>query len=210
MIEIYPAILGYSVEAVKKQCERMSFAPMLHLDVVTPPLAGPPTPYKATDFLDWEKTDLSLHLMTDDVMTAISEWQILPQVKRYMVHFESGISTETLADLAEHFNIFLAINAETPLASCCEHVKLCQGIQLMGVKLGRAGQSRIPNALERVKQAKELWPEKTIAFDGGLKGHKEDLIAFKEAGVSIFCMGAAFIESDDPAQLYQDMMSWLS
>ena len=210
MIEIYPAILGYSVEAVKKQCERMSFAPMLHLDVVAPPLAGPPTPYKATDFLDWKKTDLAMHLMTADVMMAISEWQILPQVKKFMIHFESGLSLEAVADLAEHFNIYLAINAETPLASCVEYVKLCSGLQLMGVKLGRAGQTRILNAVERVAQARALWPETIIAFDGGLKGNREDLLAFKNAGVTEFALGGAFIESDDPAQLYQDMMSWLS
>ncbi len=210
MIEILPAILGYSIEAVKNQCERMSFAPMLHLDVVVPPLATPPTPYRATDFLDWEKTDLALHLMTKEPVAAIAEWQILPQVKRFYVHFESGIKTETLAELTEHYNIYLSVNAETPLTEASEHIKLCQGLQLMGVKLGRAGQNRVPGAVERVKQARALWPEIIIGFDGGLKANKDELVAFKMAGVTSFSMGAAFIESDEPAQLYQEMKSWLN
>ncbi len=102
----------------------------------------------------------------------------------------------------------VALNPATPVSSLQNIIQDLDMVLIMSVNPGFGGQSFIPNALEKITEAKRLAEEKNphvlIEVDGGVKpgGIFETVV---RAGADILVMGSAFYGTGDYAGLIRSL-----
>jgi ribulose-phosphate 3-epimerase len=144
------------------------------------------------------KLRLEAHLMVDQPEGIIDDW--LSYVDRVIIHLEATGDLEVLlkkyADQAQ--SLGLAINFDTPLSAVAPFQDQIRVLQLMSIRdLGAYGATFVPETIERVKEAKKLFPNLKIAVDGGIKlAEAEALFA---AGADHLIIGSAIWADPDPA-----------
>ncbi|OGT98643.1 MAG: ribulose-phosphate 3-epimerase [Gammaproteobacteria bacterium RIFOXYB2_FULL_38_6] len=106
----------------------------------------------------------------------------------------------------------IAFNPETPFALEVELVQKLALILIMSVHPGFAGQKFIPEALEKIKQARAcVTKNKTktfVAVDGGIKLSNIDQVA--KAGADFIVLGSGIFEAEDYAERIQALREKLS
>lgn len=96
----------------------------------------------------------------------------------------------------------VAVNPDVPVESVFPVFPLCDTVLLMSVYPGYGGQKFIPEALEKIKKAREYAvrinrPDMDIEVDGGVTG--ENAKAIKEAGANVLVAGSAVFKAADAA-----------
>jgi ribulose-phosphate 3-epimerase len=95
----------------------------------------------------------------------------------------------------------LAFNPETSVervaaAAECADVVLC-----MSIHPGLSGQSFMPEAYERIRRLRRLWPAGLIQVDGGV--HDANIAEVRRAGADLLVAGSAIFWGGDPAAAYR-------
>lgn len=143
------------------------------------------------------------HLMVVNPVAAAKEY-LAAGIDSVIVHYERLSSLFDLDQFARR-PVGLAINPETPISSI---VGIAGGVSLllvMGVKAGFAGQTFLPETLNRIRQLRQAVPTVTIAVDGGVS---DELIA------NVFAAGAdkvvfncqRIVDSPNPAQYWTEIV----
>ena len=155
--------------------------------------------------LDWikalrEHTDISCgyHLMT------INPDNIFPLLNMragdiVSIHYESTPQILRTLENAKKYGVkvFLAINPGTPVGSLEELVYFIDGINLLMVNTGFAGQSMVPFGIRKARKLQEFLQERGIELDIEVDGNItfDHAAQLKACGANIFVAGTSSLFS---------------
>ena len=141
------------------------------------------------------------HLMVEDV----SLW--LPCFKKFgsnriIYHFEINKDhKEIISQIRGYgFNVGLAVNPSTTLEEFKDLVNLVDMVLFMSVMPGFYGSAFVLEVLTKIKEFKQLFPQKKIGIDGGIK--LDNVKAVANLGIDYICVGSALLKSNNLKESY--------
>jgi ribulose-phosphate 3-epimerase len=201
VIKIIPAILPHSYKGIEIPVERiLGAATTVQIDIVDGHFAPSRT------WLFNHKDEETISAIFDQEV-GMPYWQELNYELDLMVkitfHLE-GLDPEiTLAYFQEMPEIIraaisfgMAINIDTDPAGIAPYIPFIESIQCMGIKnVGYQGQQFDEEVYEQIKKVKALYPDKSIAVDGGVS--LENAAQLVEAGATELIIGSALFQNND-------------
>tara|TARA_B100000700_G_scaffold133191_1_gene148697 strand:- start:267 stop:758 length:492 start_codon:yes stop_codon:yes gene_type:complete len=147
---------------------------------------------------------LDVHLMVTDPSNFIDDFA-KAGAEIISVHVEANDPEKALNLIKEKgIKAGIALNPSTPEDSIEPFVEQADMILVMSVEPGYCGQSFHENAIDRVKNYKEKYPEKIIEVDGGVGPENAKLL--REAGADILVAGSAIFGSENPIDTINTMI----
>ena len=147
------------------------------------------------------KIPLDLHLMIKDPEYKFSWIGILP-TDIVSIHYESTFQVQRALDYLQPFGCkrFLAINPATPVSALEEVLDYIDGINLLMVNPGFAGQKIVPSTLRKAKKVADLLKREgrediIIEVDGNITPENGKIL--REIGASMFVAGTSAIFKGD-------------
>lgn len=138
---------------------------------------------------------LDLHLMIKDPEYKL-QWIGIKETDIVSIHYESSFQVQRVLDWLVPFGCkrFLAINPATPVNVLEEVLDYIDGINLLMVNPGFAGQKIVPSTLKKAKKVMELLRHEkrediTIEVDGNIT--LENAKILRDIGASIFVAGTS-------------------
>lgn len=147
------------------------------------------------------KIPLDLHLMIKDPEYKFSWIGILP-TDIVCIHYESTFQVQRALDYLQPFGCkrFLAINPATPVSALEEVLDYIDGINLLMVNPGFAGQKIVSSTLRKAKKVVDLLKREgrediIIEVDGNITPENGKIL--REIGASMFVAGTSAIFKGD-------------
>jgi len=144
---------------------------------------------------------LDLHLMVKDPEYKF-QWIGIKHTDTVSIHYESTFQVQRALDYLEPFGCrrFLAINPATPVSSLEEVLDYIDGINLLMVNPGFAGQKIVPSTLRKAEKVIELLKREgrediIIEVDGNIT--PDNAKKLRNIGASIFVCGTSAIFKGD-------------
>lgn len=144
---------------------------------------------------------LDLHLMIKDPEYKL-QWIGIKETDTVSVHYESSFQVQRVLDWLQPFGCkrFLAINPATPVSSLEEVLDYIDGVNLLMVNPGFAGQKIVPSTMKKaekvIKLLKDAGREDIIVeVDGNIT--PENAKKLRAIGASIFVCGTSAIFKGD-------------
>ncbi len=138
---------------------------------------------------------LDIHLMIKDPEYKLN-WLGLDSTDIVSIHYESTFQVQRALDYLEPYGCkrFLAINPATPVYVMEEVLDYIDGINLLMVNPGFAGQKMVPSTINKAKKVVELLREKgredlIIEVDGNIT--RENGRILRDLGASMFVAGTS-------------------
>lgn len=112
------------------------------------------------------------------------------------IHAEATKHIDRVVELIKSYGVkaCVALNPATSISAIENVAHKLDMILVMSVNPGFGGQKFIPQALEKIKKLRELYPDIDIQVDGGIKVDTGKLV--KEAGANILVAGSYVFEGD--------------
>ena len=204
MVEIAPSMLGADFGDMRRAAELVApESGYLHMDVMDGHFV--PNLTMGSDLVKALKgiAPLDVHLMITDPCDFIDDF-CEAGADIISVHIEANKPKEALQLIkSKNIKAGIALNPSTPKEAIEEVVSEADMILVMSVEPGYCGQSFHENAIDRVKEYREKYPDKLIEVDGGVStSNSEKLI---QAGADILVAGSAVFNSEDPIQTIKQM-----
>lgn len=146
---------------------------------------------------DLTSIPLDIHLMIKNPEYKL-QWIGIKESDIASIHYESTYQVQRALDWLIPFGCkrFLAINPATPLYNLDEVLDYIDGINLLMVNPGFAGQKIIPSTIEKARKLQKFLEEKKkgdliVEVDGNIT--PEHGKTLKKAGASIFVAGTSSI-----------------
>lgn len=140
---------------------------------------------------------LDLHLMIKDPEYKL-QWIGIEPTDIVSIHYESSFQVQRVLDWLVPYGCkrFLAINPATPINSLEEVLDYIDGINLLMVNPGFAGQKIVPSTMKKAQKVADLLKREgrediTIEVDGNIT--PENAQKLKAIGASIFVAGTSAI-----------------
>ena len=141
------------------------------------------------------KIPLDIHLMITDPEKKLG-WFGIREGDIVSVHHESTPHPEKAVALIKEkkAKALLAVNPETPVSVCKEYLGLLDGILIMTVHPGHAGQKLIPDTVKKITEARALLdragkPDGVVEVDGNVS--YENAVIMKKAGADMLVCGSS-------------------
>ena len=217
MIQVVPAIIPHTKEQMEEEIRKVSkFAHLVQIDIsdgiFTPvktwPYNGHDTNYfeelktEEIGWPKWEEIEFEVHLMVKSPENVVLEW-IHTAVSSVIAHVEATEDFQKVIDICREYNIKIgiAMKPSIDVSLIKPYVDQVNFIQCMGSDhLGKHGGILDPEALEKIKILRRLYPERIIAIDIGVnEDSAEDLIL---AGANKLISGGAVLGAEDPETVY--------
>ena len=155
---------------------------------------------------------LDLHLMIKDPEYKL-QWIGIQKTDIVSIHYESSFQVQRVLDWLVPFGCkrFLAINPATPVNSLEEVLDYIDGINLLMVNPGFAGQKIVPSTMRKAQKVVELLKREhrediTIEVDGNIT--PENASKLKGIGANIFVAGTSAIFKGNVAEFKQNIKSF--
>jgi ribulose-phosphate 3-epimerase len=215
MARIAPSVLGADFARLEAEIKSADAAgtDILHLDIMdghfVPNISFGPGVVKTIDSLT--ESFLDVHLMLSE-----PEKYFEPFAKagadaitfHLEVHPEPTVCARQIKDLGVQAGI--SINPDMPVERVLPFLKDFDLLLIMSVYPGFGGQKFIPDAIPKIKAAREMINRdglKTqIMIDGGVDAGNAASIV--EAGADVLVMGSAFFGADDRAALVEQVAEY--
>ena len=112
------------------------------------------------------------------------------------IHAEATKHIDRVVELIKSYGVkaCVALNPATSISAIENVAHKLDMILVMSVNPGFGGQKFIPQALEKIKKLRELYPDIDIQVDGGIKADTGKLV--KVAGANILVAGSYVFEGD--------------
>ena len=172
---------------------------LLHIDVmdgVFTPNFGLGTDY-ISDLRKMTSIPLDLHLMIDNPEEKLS-WLGLMQSDQVSIHYESTSDLQRAIDRAKErvSKVFLAINPATPILVVEPVLDSIDGVSVLTVNPGFAGQKIVKSCIKKTKKLREFlmeagYPNMPIEVDGNISF--ENAHVLRDCGADIFVAGTSSI-----------------
>ena len=204
MVEIAPSMLGADFGDMRRAAELVApESGYLHMDVMDGHFV--PNLTMGSDLVKALKgiAPLDVHLMITDPCDFIDDF-CEAGADIISVHIEANKPKEALQLIkSKNIKAGIALNPSTPKEAIEDVVSEADMILVMSVEPGYCGQSFHEDAIDRVKEYREKYPDKLIEVDGGVStSNSEKLI---QAGADILVAGSAVFNSEDPLQTIKQM-----
>jgi len=123
--------------------------------------------------------------------------------ERVTVHIEADEDIRTAIGLARELGVGVgvALNPETPVSRIETLLPVIDTVLLLTVEPGYYGSPFLPEVLPKVGEVRAMWPEGTVAVDGGVK--EQNLLEVARTGVDEICVGSAIFRAADPVAAYR-------
>jgi len=204
---ICPTVTAYSTEEYKKQIEFVSLlSKRIHIDYMDGMFA--PTVSQTIHESWWPKqVKADLHIMYKYPMKVIKD--ILDHHPHLViVHAEADHVSSFVHELHEHrIKVGIALLPDTPAEVAHHFIKVVDHVLIFSGNLGHHGGHADLALLDKVRAVKAMRHDIEIGWDGGI--NQENIQSLKEAGVSVFNVGGALHQSQNPAHTYQHMQELL-
>jgi ribulose-phosphate 3-epimerase len=209
-MKIAPSILAADFANLAADVARVApESDLLHVDCMdghyVPNLTIGPPVVKALR----KHTDLFLdcHLMVDNPHVLLNAFADAG-ADGCTIHIELGDPRPLFEEIrALGMRVGLSLEPETPFAAVAPFVAEIDLLLVMSVHTGFGGQPFIPEALEKVREARRIIDEAglpvEIEIDGGIKVSNAGLAV--EAGVDILVSGTGIFGADDPIAAMRQM-----
>lgn len=201
---VCPTITAYNDADYKSQLELItSFAPRIHIDYMDGQLA--PTVSQTVHESWWPKrTKVDLHLMYKYPMKVLSD-VLDHHPNLVIVHSEADHVSSFIHELHEHrTKVGIVVSHDTSLEALHHYINVIDHVLIFSGNLGHHGGTADLALLDKVIAVKKMRPEIEIGWDGGI--NNSNIIAMKEAGVSIFNVGNYIHGSENPQTAYQHLL----
>ena len=204
MVKIAPSMLGADFGDMRKAATLVaSESGYLHMDVMDGHFV--PNLTMGSDLVKSLKgiAPLDVHLMITDPCDFIDDFAEAG-AEIISVHIEANNPKEAI-ELIKKKNIKagIALNPSTPEDAIMPVVDEADIILVMSVEPGYCGQSFHEDAINRVRNYKEKYPEKIIEVDGGVSTDNSRKLI--RAGADILVAGSAIFNSDNPIDTINQM-----
>lgn len=158
------------------------------------------------------KIPLDLHLMIKDPEYKL-QWIGIKETDMVSIHYESSFQVQRVLDWLQPFGCkrFLAINPATPVSSLEEVLDYIDGINLLMVNPGFAGQKIVPSTIKKaekvVKFLKDYSREDIIVeVDGNIT--PENAKKLRAIGASMFVAGTSAIFKGDVKKYEENIINF--
>ena len=138
---------------------------------------------------------LDFHFMIDSPERYIHTFPIR-EGDYVSIHYESTHHVQRAVQAAKDMGakLLLALNPSTPIEMISESLDDIDGVLIMSVNPGYAGQKMIPHSIEKIKKLRKFLDDNgradlEIEVDGNVS--IQNAIKMKEAGANIFVLGTA-------------------
>lgn len=153
---------------------------------------------------------LDLHLMIKDPEYKL-QWIGIKETDIVSIHYESSFQVQRVLDWLAPFGCkrFLAINPATPINALEEVLDYIDGINLLMVNPGFAGQRIVPSTMKKAQKVMDFLKREnrddiTVEVDGNIT--PENAKKLRNIGASIFVAGTSAIFKGD-VSLYKNNIS---
>lgn len=170
-IKFIPAILEDHPNAVFELAGQLQkMVPRIHLDFADGTMIDSHTALPA-ELLDLSfEGELDAHLMVNrptDYFNSLAHIGFTTVI----LHLEAVQHlAESIAAAKSHgFKVGLALNPDTSLQSAEPFISKIDFLQIMGVEPGYTGQPFLPQTFSRLESASKLYPNLSLAVDGGVR-----------------------------------------
>ena len=144
---------------------------------------------------------LDLHLMIKDPEYKL-QWIGIKETDIVSIHYESSFQVQRVLDWLAPYGCkrFLAINPATPIYALEEVLDYIDGINLLMVNPGFAGQKIVPSTMKKAQKVMDLLKQENrddiiVEVDGNIT--PENAERLRDIGASIFVAGTSAIFKGD-------------
>ena len=200
MIKISPSILSCDFAKLGQDVEKAEIggAEYLHIDVMdgvfVPNISFGAPIQKA--IRKQSNMVFDTHLMIIDPIRYIDDFAKAGS-DIITIHLESCDNVSEVLDKIHSHGIKtgLSIKPATPVETIKPYMDKVDMLLIMSVEPGFGGQSFIPNSLNKIKKARELYPSLDIEVDGGINA--DNINEVVKAGANIIVAGSAVFGKED-------------
>jgi len=207
---IIPAILTDNFEEFKRQINRLSFAPIIQIDIMDGKFVAGKS-FKEIDLIPSLNFDnkIELHLMVEHPLEEIEKWKNIKQIRSVVFHIECKDDTVEVIEKIKNsgWNAGIALCPETKVLSVLPYLKDVFEVVFLAVNPGAQGGAFVPevqnNIIEFHRMIGPMSKQPKIAVDGGV--NTDTIQQLKNCGAEIFCVGSAIVNAKDPKIAYNEL-----
>ncbi len=200
MIKISPSILSCDFSKLGQDVQKAELggAEYLHIDVMdgvfVPNISFGAPIQKA--IRKQSKMVFDTHLMIIDPIRYIDDF-IKAGSDIITIHLESCDNVSEVFDKIHSYGIKtgLSIKPNTPVEAIAPYMDKVDMLLIMSVEPGFGGQSFIPSSLDKIREARKLYPSLDIEVDGGINA--DNINDVVKAGANIIVAGSAVFGKED-------------
>ncbi len=207
MAVICPTVTAYDQHQYREQMELLEpFAKRIHIDLMDGDFA--PTVSPTLDKIWWPPELVAdIHLMYRRPGDYLQQ---LVDLKPHLVVIQAESEVDHMAFAAElhqaDIKAGLALLQPTTVESVKHILDSFDHVMVFSGNLGHHGSSAVDfGLLEKVRQARKLYPQIEIAWDGGVDDTNIRRLA--EAGIDVFGVGSFIHKAEDPSAAYAKLES---
>jgi ribulose-phosphate 3-epimerase len=193
-------ILQQEVKEIEDHCE------MLHVDIMDGKFV-PPKTFNPEEIKSIETTlPKDVHLMVDHPLKdGYIDSYIDAGAERITIQVECKDNIKECIDYIHSKGVkaSITLNPPTPLAEIMPYLDMVDMVLVMSVNPGYAGQSFIPEVLDKVRTIRKMKPDIDIEIDGGIS--KDTIKQAYDAGVNIFVAGSAIFNKEDRVKAIREL-----
>jgi ribulose-phosphate 3-epimerase len=209
MAVICPTVTAYDPHEYRDQIEQVeAFAERIHVDLMD----GELTP-KASPELEqiwWpENLTVDVHLMYKRPAEAMDHLlKLRPHL--IVIHYEADAKHAELVELMHDHGVKagLSLMQDVSIEEASQLIEKFDHVLVFSGHLGFQGGEADLSLLNKVRQLREQFPDKEIAWDGGINDQNARQLV--DAGVDVLNTGGFIQKSPDPAGRYNQLADLLS
>lgn len=155
---------------------------------------------------------LDIHLMVKDPEYKL-QWIGIQETDIVSIHYESSFQVQRVLDWLKPFGCkrFLAINPATPVSSLEEVLDYIDGINLLMVNPGFAGQKIVPSTIKKAEKVMNLLKsvgreDIIVEVDGNITPENAKIL--RNIGASMFVAGTSAIFKGDVKKYEDNIVSF--
>lgn len=147
---------------------------------------------------------LDVHLMIDEPIRYVKQFAEAG-ANIITFHVEATDKIEQTAEAIRSCGkkVGLSVKPDTPVEALLPYKGLFDMLLVMSVEPGFGGQSFIPSSVDKIKRARELFPDVLIEVDGGINANTAKLVI--DAGVDVVVAGNAVMLAPDRKEAIQSL-----
>lgn len=203
MQKVVPAILTSDPADLKEKLEIFKgHAKWMHIDIID----GTFVPRRTANLFELGEAskffNLEIHLMVEDPFKYFEDCSGIG-AKRVIFHEEAVRAKEPMLSAldAHAFQKGIALSKETSLAMVSAYAQKISSILVMGIEPGAQGRPFDPAVLQKIQEAKELYPNLLRGVDGGIG--RENIQSVFANGADYVVVGSEIMQAEDPLSVFR-------
>jgi ribulose-phosphate 3-epimerase len=202
--KIIPAINAQTFQEIKEKINLLKdLTNHFHLDVAGLEFTGYQTWQNSEDLTKIENATFDLHLMLSLKPQEVLKWA-KENVKTLILHLEASQNPDGLLKMAKKTKkkIFISWTPDVEFDFIKKYLNYVDGVLILGVRPGRAGQKFLEETYERIENLKSKIQKRKLKLmiDGGV--NEENFKKILSYEPDFIVMASAIYNSENPKEKY--------